>query len=123
MKLASNDNGFTLVELLAVVIILGVLLGIGIPKYISLNQNAEKAGINMAVVDLNGRELKCWTEDKLTHGWVDDQKIFESCDYQINGYRWIGLDKAGGALEFKETMVQINRRASAKHEPGSWSID
>jgi prepilin-type N-terminal cleavage/methylation domain-containing protein len=123
MKIASNNKGFTLVEILAVLIILGIILGILVPKYISLNKNAEKAGINMAIVDLNGREMKCWTAQKLNGNWDGDKKIFESCDYEINGYKWTDLDKTGGLLQFKEIHVRISRRASANHEPANWSID
>ena len=123
MKALSNNKGFTLIELLAVVIILGIMLGIAIPKYISLNKNAEKAGINMAIVDLNGREMKCWTAQKLTDGWVDDQKVFKTCDYKINGYTWVSMSPLGGSLEFKETTVRIHRRSSANNEPANWSID
>lgn len=122
MKVLSNSKGFTLVELLAILIILGIMLAITVPKYISLNKNAEKAGISMAIIDLNGREMKCWTEQKLNENWESDQKIFESCDYEINGYRWLSMSHLGGSLEFKEIVVRIHRRASENHEPGSWSI-
>lgn len=32
-RMKSNEDGFTLVELLVVIVILGVLMGIGIPTY------------------------------------------------------------------------------------------
>jgi len=123
MKTPLNNRGFTLVEILAVLIILGIMLAIAVPKYISLNKNAEKAGIDMAIIDLNGREMKCWTEQKLNTNWESDQKVFESCDYEINGYKWLSISGSGGLLQFKNTMIRINRRASENHEPGNWSVD
>jgi prepilin-type N-terminal cleavage/methylation domain-containing protein len=123
MKTPLNNRGFTLVEILAVLIILGIMMAIAVPKYISLNKNAEKAGIDMAIIDLNGREMKCWTEQKLNTNWESDQKVFESCDYEINGYRWMSMSHLGGSLEFRENVVRIIRRPSANHEPGNWSVD
>jgi len=123
MKALSN-KGFTLIELIAVLFILGIMLGIGIPKIISLSDSSEKVGIDMAIIDLNGREMKCWTQAKLDGGgWGDDNKIFQSCDYQIQNYKWRSLDSTGGIIEFKETTVKINRRLSAMNEPANWSVD
>lgn len=118
----SNQKGFTLVEILAVLIIFAIILAIGIPKVISLNKNAEDVGIKMAIIDLNGREMKCWTEIKLGDGWVDDQKIFDSCDYEIEGYQWTTLVPVGGQIVFKESTTSFRRRLSAQHEPAAWSI-
>ena len=41
MKFMSNQKGFTLMELVIVLIILGVLLAIGVPRYISMKNSAE----------------------------------------------------------------------------------
>ena len=123
MKTPLNNKGFTLVEILAVMIILGIMVAIAVPKYISINKNAVKAGIDMAVIDLNGREMKCWTEAKLNGNWESDQKIFESCDYKINDYKWLGLNRTGGTLVFQEAMIHLNRKQSAGHEPANWNVD
>ena len=40
-KMLRNQQGFTLVELMTVLIILGVVLGIGIPKYMQIQAKAE----------------------------------------------------------------------------------
>ncbi len=41
MKLTSNQNGFTLMELITVIIILGILAAISIPKYLDISDSAE----------------------------------------------------------------------------------
>ena len=123
MKIPLNQKGFTLVEVMAVIILLGILFAVAIPRYITINKTAAKSGIDVAIIDLNGRDMKCWTEAKFSDGWNDDQRVFDSCDYQIANYRWVGLDKTGGSLKFNELMVRVNRRQSAQHEPANWSIE
>jgi len=118
-----NQKGFTLVELIAMIIILGIILTFVIPKVLSLNKNAENVGIKMAIIDLNGREMKCWTEIKLGEGWVDDHKVFESCDYKIEDYSWSTLVEIGGQLTFKETTVTFDRKVSTMNGPATWSIN
>lgn len=118
-----NQKGFTLVEIMSVIIILGIILVFSVPKIITLNKNAEDVGIKMAIIDLNGREMKCWTEMKLGSGWVDDQKVFDSCNYEIEGYSWSTLVPVGGQITFKETSISFKRKLSATNQPAAWSID
>jgi len=40
-KMLRNQKGFTLIELMTVLIILGVILGIGVPKYLQVQAKAE----------------------------------------------------------------------------------
>ncbi len=117
-----NQKGFTLVEILAVLVILGVIVGMAIMKFVSIDANAERQGINMAIVDLNGQEMKFWTEGKFNDGWTD-QEIFGKVDYQIQGYTWITINPSGGELKFGKTTEQLTRNPSTSQGPARWSLN
>ncbi|MGD0400027.1 MAG: prepilin-type N-terminal cleavage/methylation domain-containing protein [Syntrophobacteraceae bacterium] len=42
-KRVMNEKGFTLIEIIAVLVLLGILTAIAVPKYLSLSQNASNS--------------------------------------------------------------------------------
>ncbi len=49
MKILKNQKGFTLVEMIVVIVILGILAGAAVPAYINLQTDAQAAN-NMAYI-------------------------------------------------------------------------
>ncbi len=43
MKFSGNQKGFTMIELIVVIIILGILVAVAVPKYFSMNSKAQEA--------------------------------------------------------------------------------
>lgn len=117
-----NQRGFTLIEILAVLIILSIIVAIAVPKIISMDKTAENTAIKVAIVELNSIELGCWTQFKMANDVVvSDAELFKTCNYTINNHEWMSLDQSGGILRFKESKVHLHRRHSANHEPARWS--
>jgi len=129
-----NRQGFTLIELIAVLLLIGILGALAIPRFIELDATANLRAIDAAVAELNGREGLIWAEIKTTIDYdpvTGDDEIWTrmkndpSLTYPDLGdaYKWTTLpDKSGGGLRFRESPeVTLNRIASNMSQPARWS--
>jgi prepilin-type N-terminal cleavage/methylation domain-containing protein len=126
MNNSGRDKGFTLLEIIAVLVILSILAAIAVPKYVSLDESARQRAIDAAVSELNGRETLTWSNAKISiSGWVSDERTFERIDpYLGEEYDWAPEDpkSTGGTLSFKDSAaVPLARSESTNEKPGSWS--
>lgn len=121
-----KEDGFTLVEIIAVLILLGILAAVAVPKYLDLTTNAEIRALEAGVAELNGRENMIWANIKLSAaGYVDDATLLADADYDTDlgtDYSWsAGPGAAGGTLDFGSQSQVLTRTASTTDSPARWN--
>ena len=124
----NNQKGFTLVEIIAVLILLGILAAVAVPKYIDLTNNAEIRAIDAAVAELNGRENMAWANIKLSatgYGATSDNDVWTEVNTSLGDkYDTSAFVQAtGGNIVFdNNTTINVVRTPSTVTSPGSWAI-
>jgi prepilin-type N-terminal cleavage/methylation domain-containing protein len=123
-NLLQNDTGFTLIEIIAVLVILGVLAAMAVPRYIDLENNARQKAVGTAVSEINARETLTWADHKIsTSGFISDSKIFGEMNYGLDpNYTWNSGDPTvtGGTLNFKGESFTLSRSVSSRSNPAVW---
>jgi prepilin-type N-terminal cleavage/methylation domain-containing protein len=119
-------SGFTLIEIIAVLVILSLLGALTIPRFVDLDQNASRQALSSAVSQLNSHEMLTWAHAKSSDaGWVDDAHLFSQLNTDLgNEYRWspgAGID--GAVLHFRELSARLNRTPSTPVASGRWGVD
>ena len=118
-----NQKGFTLIELIAVMVIMGVMASVGVKKLDLVSGTATSRALQEGVKELNIRESLTWTNIKLSPaGWVNDGELFTAVDTDLGAdFVWSAAPNAsGGTLTFRSESIVLTRTASTNSTIGSW---
>jgi MSHA pilin protein MshA len=122
----NNQKGFTLVEIIAVLIILGILAAVAVPKFINLNAGDKM--ITQAAAELTCREKLVWVNTRLasqinvTEETID-LVVFNTMNYDVGiGATWVsGPSRDGGTLSVDTARVALVRSKATLAAPAMWN--
>jgi len=124
LALVANRKGFTLLELMSVLVIMGILFSIAIKKYDLLSDSASITALKAGARELNTQETLVWIDMKLSDtGWTADVDVYNAVDKNLGqGYRWDpGPTITGGTLHHEGQSVVLVRNPSTRNNAGSWN--
>ena len=126
-------NGFTLIEVIAVLVLLGILAAIAVPKYIDMADNAKDRALDAGIAELNGREALAWGQEMLaTAGYTSSSEALiqtavgndlnqgSGTDYTLT----VNVNTIAGTMQFQgypAVALPLTRTVSTSTAPATWS--
>jgi prepilin-type N-terminal cleavage/methylation domain-containing protein len=123
-----NQKGFTLIELVSIMIILGVLGSVAIRKYDNLTNTANESVLAVTVEELNAREsLICANMANMkisNEGYTNDTDVYTALNTDIGSrLKWNpGPTIDGGTLHIESQSIVLNRIHSTNSAAGKWQL-
>ena len=119
-----NQKGFTLIELISVMIIMGVIGSVAIKKYDLLTDTVSERVLTVAIKELNVRESLSWANMKISgDGYTNDGDVYTALNTNLGSrLRWNpGPNIGGGTLHCESQSCVLTRAPSTNTAAAKWN--
>jgi prepilin-type N-terminal cleavage/methylation domain-containing protein len=128
-SLLKNKQGFTLIEIMAVLVIMGVMASVAVSKINDISGTAEYRALETGIAELNAREMLYWTNAKFAPGgWSGnggDGGVWAVMVLNTDvgsEYSWsAGPVALSGTLNFGSRFIALTRTISTNTTAARWS--
>jgi prepilin-type N-terminal cleavage/methylation domain-containing protein len=118
-----NQKGFTLIEMISIMIILGVIGSVAVKKYDDFTNTASERVLATAVKELNVRESLIWTNMKISNdGYTNDGDVYAALNTDFGPrLKWNpGPNIGGGTLHCESVSFVLTRIPSTNTTAAKW---
>ena len=128
-----NRQGFTLIEIMAVLVIMGVMASVAVSKINDISGTAEYRALEVGISELNAREMLYWTNVKFQPGgWNHDDDVRNyvnpatgavyATDIVDLGIEYsLSVTATGGTLSFGSRSIPLIRTVSTNTAAARWA--